>query len=136
MTLGDGKTVAYFSEGNGRGGFQFLRGHTSAAELPGERHGKTSGVRGGQQLFGIGADSIFKTSAEGILSLLQHTAVGGQSTFAVLESAGPHCRCFAIHKRLFSFFRVITLMLEIRFWAIEEGYIERSKMSRSGFDGS
>jgi len=27
-------------------------------------------------------------------------------------------------------------MLEIRFWAIEEGYIERSKMSRRGLVGN
>jgi hypothetical protein len=36
---------------------------------------------------------------------------------------------------LFSFLCAVTLMLEIRFWLIEEGYIGRSKMSRSRFTG-
>ena len=76
MTLGDGKTFADLGEGNGRGGFKVLRGHAGVAELRGEGHGETSGVRRGQQLFRICADPVFKTSAEGILRLLQYTAVG------------------------------------------------------------
>src|SRR5580698_864087 len=69
MALGDGKTIADFFERYSRGGFELLRGHSSAAELRGKRHGETSCVRRGEELFRIGANAIFKPRAEGILRI-------------------------------------------------------------------
>ena len=69
MAFGDGKTFAVFAEGDGCGGFEFLRGQARFAELAGKRHGETSGVRGSQQLFRICACAVFKARAEGILSV-------------------------------------------------------------------
>jgi len=36
---------------------------------------------------------------------------------------------------LFYFYFSLRHNVNVRFWAIEEGYIERSKMSSRGFDG-
>src|SRR5208282_5255786 len=44
VALGDGETVADFLERDGGRGFEFLRGHSCAAELCGKRHGETPRV--------------------------------------------------------------------------------------------
>src|SRR5882757_2354776 len=52
---------------------------------------------GGDQLFGIGALPFLEPGAERILRVGKDTTVGGNGSFAVLESALPLGRCFAFH---------------------------------------
>jgi len=71
MTLRDGEAVADFVECDSRRGFELLRGHSGAAELRGQSHRKTSGVRRSEKLFRVGADAVFKARAERILRLFE-----------------------------------------------------------------
>src|SRR5260370_9924916 len=68
MALGNAEAVSDFFEADGGGGFQFLRGETGAAELRGKSHGEATGVRGAEQLLGIGANAVLKTRAAEILA--------------------------------------------------------------------
>ena len=70
MALGNREGVSDFFQAYGGGGFKFLGGQAGIAELRGKRHGETPSVRGGEQLFRIGADTVFKTRAVGVLGLL------------------------------------------------------------------
>src|ERR1700676_1131075 len=97
VALGDGETVADFVERYSGGGFQFWRGHSGAAELRGKRHGETSRVGCGEELFRGCADAVFKARAERILRLFEDAAVGRDRPFAVFQPALPDCRCFALH---------------------------------------
>ncbi len=99
MALGNAEAVSHFFEADGGGGFQFLRGETGAAELRGKSHGEATGVRGGEQLFGIGTHTVFKTGAEGILGLFQDAAIGGNGTLAAFQIALPDGARFALHVR-------------------------------------
>src|SRR6266851_4457540 len=99
MALGDAEAVSHFFEADGGGGFQFLRGETGAAELRGKSHGEATGVRGGEQLFGIGTHTVFKTGAEGILGLFQDAAIGGNGALAAFQIALPGGARFALHVR-------------------------------------
>src|SRR5271170_2045347 len=97
MALGDGEAFADFFERDGAGGFEFARGKASAAELRRKRHGETARVSGGEQFFGVGADSIFETGAEGILRVLQRAAIGRDAAFTRFQVALPNCGSFALH---------------------------------------
>src|SRR6266851_6440567 len=99
MTLGDAEAVSDFFEGDGGGGFKFLRGETGIAELRGKRHGEAARVRGGEQLFGIGAHAVFKTGAERILCLFQRAAIGGNGALTAFQIALPDGARFALHAR-------------------------------------
>src|SRR5271169_887164 len=93
MALGNRESFADFIKRDGGSGFQLLRGHSSAAELCGERHSETSRVCRSKKLFGVRADAILKARAERILRLLQDAAIRGNRAFAVFQSALPDCRC-------------------------------------------
>src|SRR5712691_3999169 len=97
MALGNAEAVSHFFEADGGGGFQFLRGETGAAELRGKSHGEATGVRGGEQFFGIGAHAVFKTGAEGILGLFQDAAIGRNGAFTAFQVALPDGARFALH---------------------------------------
>jgi hypothetical protein len=97
MTFGDAKAIANLFEADGGSGLELLSSQASTAQLGGECHGESPGVGSGEQLLGIGADSIFETGAEGILGLLEDPAIGGNSAFAGLEVTLPDGTCFALH---------------------------------------
>lgn len=98
MALGDAEALANFFERNRRGGLEFLRGHACSAQLGGKSHRESTGVGGGEQFFGIGADAVFEAGAIRVLRLLEDAAVGGDRAFAVLQTALPKGRCFALHE--------------------------------------
>src|SRR5260221_8564675 len=75
MALGDGKTIADFIERDGGRGFQLLRDHARSTKLRRKRHSEAARMSRGQQLFRIGADTVFEASVERIGRLLQYAAV-------------------------------------------------------------
>src|SRR6266849_5255950 len=99
MALGDAEAVSDFFEADGGGGFKFLCRETGVAELCGKGHGEATGVRGGEQFFGIGAHAVFKTGAEGILGLFQDAAIGRNGAFTAFQVALPDGARFALHVR-------------------------------------
>src|SRR5713101_6560520 len=119
----DGEAVGKLFKGNRHRGFELLRRESGIAELRGERHGKTPGVSRGEQLFGIRADAVFKTRAEGILRLLEHPALGGERSLAVLQAAVTDGRCFALHAILSCQIVRWILIRRIGFPTREQGYI-------------
>jgi hypothetical protein len=58
---------------------------------------------GRQELFGICADAVFETGAEGILSVLQGAAIGGDISLAGFQVTLPNCGSFALHFVSFGF---------------------------------
>src|SRR5579871_825482 len=98
MAFGDGKTIADFFERNGGGGFKLFSGEAGAAELRGESHGETSRVSSSEEFFGICADAVFESRAEGILRLFKDATVRGNRTFARFQITRPDCGSFALHE--------------------------------------
>src|SRR5882762_3189347 len=84
MALRDAKAVPDFFQTYGSSGFQLLCGQTRATKLRRERHGETSGMRGGKEFFRVGAHTVLETCAERILRLLQDAAIGRYGAFASL----------------------------------------------------
>src|SRR2546429_9036576 len=72
-------------------------GHAGVAELRGERHRETAGVRRGEELFRIGADPILKPRAERVLRLLQHPTIRRNRALPIFQTALPNRGCFALH---------------------------------------
>src|SRR5215472_1084569 len=82
-------------------------------------------MRSGQQLFRIGPNTVFKARAEGILRLLEHSAVGGNCALSVFQSALPNCRAFSLHD-CSPFSQCLCWNLGVRFSAASQGYIQYS----------
>ncbi len=97
MHRGDGKPRIGFIHGHYRRRLDALRRHPGIAQLPRQRHRKTTRMRRRDQFFRIGADTVFKTRAEGILRIGEHAAVGGNGALAIFQTTLPGCRSFAFH---------------------------------------
>lgn len=67
------------------------------AEHGGEGHRETPGVGGGDELFGVGAGAVFEAGAEGVGSIVERAAGGGEGAFALFEGAVPDGGCSAFH---------------------------------------
>src|SRR3954469_15239719 len=57
VNLFDRKTLRLLFERDGCGGVVFIGGQAGVAELSRQRHRETAGMRGGDQLFRVGADA-------------------------------------------------------------------------------
>jgi hypothetical protein len=72
---GDGEPGVGLIQSECRGSVDAFRSQPGRAELSGERHAETSGVRGRDQFLGVRSDAVLKTGAEGILRVLEHAAL-------------------------------------------------------------
>src|SRR6266851_2345014 len=97
MALSDRETVGELVERNGCSRLELACGHAGVAELRGERHRETAGVRRGEELFRIGADPILKPRAERVLRLLQHATIRRNRALPIFQTALPNRGCFALH---------------------------------------
>src|SRR5271155_2316151 len=97
MDLGDGEAGVGLLQRDRRSGADALGGEVGGAELSAERHAEASGVRGGEQLFRVGAYAVLKARAEAVLRVLERAALGADAAFTVFESTVPNCAAFAIH---------------------------------------
>ena len=89
MALRDRETIGQFFERDGARRLQTLRRQPRQPKLRGERHGEASGVRGGQQLLGIGPLPVFKSRPEGIGCARKHPAGRRDIAFPGLQIAAP-----------------------------------------------
>src|SRR5579872_6576019 len=91
----DGESFAGFFKLRFGRGLQGFGIHAGLAEFVAQGHGEAAGMGSCDQLFGIGADAVFKARAKGILGLFQHPALAGNGALAVLQSAAPNGACCA-----------------------------------------
>src|SRR5262249_27424923 len=94
---GDGPVAGHLLERQRRLRRKLLRREVGAPELRGQRHGEASGVRGGNQLLGIGAGAALESRRERIRRVLERAALGGEAAGALLQVATPAGRCGAFH---------------------------------------
>src|SRR6266403_5070110 len=97
MALSDRETVGELVERNCCSRRELACRQAGVAELRGERHRETAGVRRGEELFRIGADPILKPRAERVLRLLQHTTIRRNRALPIFQTALPNRGCFALH---------------------------------------
>src|SRR5436190_13190790 len=56
-------------------------------------------MRGGNQLFGIGAGRVLKTRGKRVGSIGEHSARRGDAAFSILQTTLPYCTGFSLHSR-------------------------------------
>ncbi len=97
VTLRDGEAVRQFLQRNRCRCFEPARSDARVAQLCGKCHGKTAGVRGREELLGIGADAVFKPRAERVLRLFQNATICRYRAFPIFQATLPNCRRFPLH---------------------------------------
>src|SRR5580658_7220213 len=97
MYGGDGPACFEFLHGESCRGADALWREVGAAELRRKRHGKTSGVGGCNQLFGIRSRGVFKPRLERIFCVGENSAGGGNCPLPIFQTALPNRACFAFH---------------------------------------
>src|ERR1700683_567354 len=97
LHLGDGPAGVELLQSNRCRSFQAFWRDVYVAKLCCQCHGETARVRGGNQLFWIGAFFVFETSGERVGSIRKHAAIRGNLSFAFLERAVPNGRSLANH---------------------------------------
>src|SRR5436190_6370065 len=80
------------------GGLDALGRQPGFAELGGERHRETTGVRRGDQLLGIRPRLVLEAGDEAVGRVLERAALRAHRSRAGLEIALPHCARVALHR--------------------------------------
>src|SRR5690606_8042832 len=87
---GDRKAVGHLLERHDGAGLEALRGDPGLLQLEGERHGEAAGMRGGDQLLGIGALLALEALAERDGRRIEDATRRGEAALALLGSAFPN----------------------------------------------
>src|ERR1700722_19669346 len=93
----DAETLAFgFERDRGLGG-ELSRGIAAGLQPERQRHGEATGMRRGDELFGVGTLLIFEPCLERIRGLCEHAGIGGKIAAAGATGAVPNRLCFADH---------------------------------------
>src|SRR5258708_6826853 len=96
----DAKSLAFRFESDGRFGAELGGSVAGGLQPKGERHGETTGMRGGNKLFGVGAFLVLEAGLERIGGFGEHALIGGKVAAAGAARAAPNRLCFADHGSL------------------------------------
>jgi len=76
VAVSDSETVAFLIKRDGAGGVDAIGFEAFVLEDQRERHGKAAGMSGGEELFGVGAGTLFEAGLKGIRSGGEYAAGG------------------------------------------------------------
>jgi len=97
MAFGDLEAALFLFQTDGANRVETGGGQPRLRQLSGQRHGKTAGMRGREQLLGIGALPVFKSAVERVGRIVQYVGRCGERTLAAFQIALPMCLCGSLH---------------------------------------
>ena len=98
MAFGDGEAAVLLFQVDGAGGIERLRLEAGSGELRGQSHGEATGVRGGEQLFGVRSRALLETAVERIRRVGKRPAGHGNKSVPGLQISLPFGACDAFHE--------------------------------------
>src|SRR5690242_16362324 len=96
----DAKALAFLLERHSGFCGQLRRRVPGCLQAERQRHGETSGMRGSDEFFRVGAVLVLEARTEGIRSFGEHAGIGGEIALSIAACAAPNGFCFADHDLL------------------------------------
>src|SRR4029077_3665409 len=94
---GDAKALAFRLQRDGGLGAEVGGSEAAALQLERQRHGETAGMRGGDELLGIGALLVLEARFERVGGLVENAGVGRELAVSGAAGAAPNCFRLADH---------------------------------------